>query len=61
MKRVSFDPSVKVLNMHVWSFAYNDARKSEWVRIAADRYRFDLRKRILESKLEKIGFFSSKH
>lgn len=58
MKRVNFDSNVKILHMHVWTFAYNDARKSEWMRIRADRYRFDLRKQRMEEMLTKIGFFS---
>lgn len=58
MKRVSFDSDVKVQNMHVWTFAYHEARKSEWMRFAADRYRFELRKKQLEAMLVKIGFFS---
>lgn len=44
--------------MHVWSFAYHAARKSDWMRIAADRHRFDLRKQKFEAMLVKIGFFS---
>lgn len=60
VKRVSFDSNVKILNMHVWLFAYREARKSEWARFAADRYRFDLRKQQLESMLTEIDFFSRK-
>lgn len=58
MKSVSFDSNVKILNMRVWSFAYREARKSNWLQFAADRYRFDLRKQRLEAELAKIGFFS---
>lgn len=60
MKRVSFDSNVKILNMHVWAFAYQEARKSDWMRNEADRYRFNLRKLRLEAMLAKIGFFSKK-
>lgn len=60
LKRVSFDPIVKIQNLHVWSFAYHEARKSEWMRITADRYRFELRKQNIEALLAKIGFFSRK-
>lgn len=56
VKKVSFDPNVKVQNMHVWSFAYHEARKSEWMKNAADRYRFDLRKQNFGKMLTK--FFS---
>lgn len=57
IKKVSFDSNVKIFNMHVWSFAYNEARKSDWMTIAADRYRFELRKQRLEAMLATIGFF----
>lgn len=57
MKSVSFDPNVKIRHMHVWTFAYREARKSDWSRIAADRYRFELRKEKLEAVLTKIDFF----
>lgn len=60
MKKVSFDSNVKILNMHVWTFAYHEARKNDWKRIAADRYRFELRKQKIEAMLCKIGFFPSK-
>lgn len=56
-KKVSFDSKINTLNMCVWQFAYHEARKSEWMRIAADRYRFELRKRSIEAMLNKIGFF----
>lgn len=59
-KRVSFDSNVRILNMNVWAFAYREARKSEWKQIAADRYRFELRKQRLEAMLATIGFFSRK-
>lgn len=57
-KSVDFDPNIKILYMHVWSFAYREARKSNWLHIAADRYRFDLRKQKMEAMLSKIDFFS---
>lgn len=56
-KKVCFDLNVKILNMHVWVFAYQQARKSDWMRNAADRYRFELRKEKMEVMLAKIGFF----
>lgn len=58
IKKVSFDPNVKILHMHKWTFAYQEARKSDWMRFAADRYRFDLRKKEMETMLAKIKFFS---
>lgn len=60
MKQVHFDNNIKILNMHKWQFAYRESRKCDWMRIAADRYRFELRKQNLESELAKIGFFSRK-
>lgn len=57
-KSVCFDLNVKTLHMHVWTLAYHEARKSDWNRINADRYRFELRKEKLEALLNKIGFFS---
>lgn len=42
-KKVTFDPEVKVLNMWVWSFAYSEARKNDWMQIAADQDRFKRR------------------
>lgn len=56
-KKIRFDPNVKILHMHVWSFAYHNARKNNWTSIAADRYRFELRKQKLQKKLDEIGFF----
>lgn len=53
-KKVSFDPNVKILHLHAWAFAYQEARKSDWMRFAADRYRFELRKKQMESMLAKI-------
>lgn len=44
--------------MYVWTFAYHKARKNDLARIAADRFRFNLRKLKLEAMLAKIGFFS---
>lgn len=58
MKRVSFDPRVKIRHMHVWTFAYREARKSNWESSVLDRERFELRKQQLEAKLFEIGFFS---
>lgn len=56
---VSFNPNVKIMHMHVWTFAYHEARKScDWARIAADRYRFELRKEKMDAMLSKIRFFS---
>lgn len=56
-KTVSFDSNVKILKIHVWAFAYHQARKSEWMRFAADSYRFELRKKRMKAMLAKIGFF----
>lgn len=60
MKRVTFDSNVQIHNMHVWAFAYREARKSDLAKIKADRFRFNLRIERLEEELVKIGFFSRK-
>lgn len=39
-QKVTFNPDVNVLTMYVWTFAYNEARKHNWLQIAADRERF---------------------
>lgn len=58
-KSVRFNLNKNQLHiMHVWAFAYHEARKSNFMSIAADRYRFNLRKQKLEELLLKIGFFS---
>lgn len=58
VKSVRFYPNVKILHMHVWTFAYRDARKSNWRSLVLDRYRFEMRKQILEKLLTQCGFFS---
>lgn len=58
MKRVRFNSDVKVQHMHVWAFAYREARKNDLAKLAADKYRFDLRKQKFEAMLHKISFFS---
>lgn len=58
-KKVNFNLSEnKIHNMYVWLFAYQAARSSDMARIAADKFRFNLRKKRLEELLIKIGFFS---
>ena len=57
MKSVRFNPIVEIQYMHVWTFAYHEARKSDWTKFAADRYRFELRKEKMEKMLINIGFF----
>lgn len=60
-KRVRFDCNVQIHNMHVWTFAYREARKgSNWISNILDSMRFELRKQILEEELTKIEFFSRK-
>lgn len=59
MKRVSFDSNVQILNYGLlWSFAYHDARKSDWESAYLDRCRFELRKKSMKEMLAEIGFFS---
>lgn len=61
MKKVRFDPNVKILNIYAWKFAYREARKSDWSRIVADRCRFEDRKEEMKTMLDKIGFFTRKY
>lgn len=59
MKKVRFNPNIEIRHMHVWTFAYREARKnSNWISNILDRQRFELRKQILEEQLTEIGFFS---
>lgn len=62
MKKVSFNPDVKIHHMFAWSFAYREARRSDFDRISIllDQFRFNIRKQDLEEELKKIGFFSRK-
>lgn len=46
--------------MHVWTFAYREVRKSNWISNILDRHRFELRKLLLEELLTEIRFFSKK-
>lgn len=57
---MSFDSKVKVRQMHAWSFAYREARKSNWISNVLDRHRFEIRKLLLEDDLTKVEFFSRK-
>lgn len=58
-KKVRFNLNEnKILNMYVWPFAYQEARRSVAARNAADEYRFNLRKEEMEKMLNKIKFFS---
>lgn len=56
-KRVTFASNVKILNMYVWSFAYQNARKNDWIGVAA---RFQLKRVLLKEELTKSRFFSRK-
>lgn len=60
MKKVHFNPNVKIHHMFVWSFAYRKARISDFdrIQIMLDKFRFEIRKELLEEQLEKVGFFS---
>lgn len=57
VRSVCFDLKVKIQYLHVWSFAYREARKSHWI---LDRERFEIRKQLLNVKLERCDFFSKK-
>ena len=60
LKSVSFDSKVKIQHMHTWSFAYREARRSNWLSVVSDRQRFETRKQKLEEELAKIRFFSKR-
>lgn len=55
---VSFDPIVKIHNMHVWKFGYREARKGNLMQIVADRARFQRRMQLLEAQLIRDDYFS---
>lgn len=40
---VKFNMSPEIHHLHVWSFAYREARIGNWSQIALDRHRFELR------------------
>lgn len=40
---VKFNMLPKIYYLHVWSFAYHEARIGNWSQIALDRHRFELR------------------
>lgn len=60
MKKVSFDPNVQIHHMFVWQFAYREARRGDFYRIMFHKFRFEIRKQLLEAQLDKIGYFSRK-
>lgn len=60
-KSVSFDSSVKIHHMYVWTFAYREARKIDWINAyeaEISKFRFALRQQEMEEILSEIGFFS---
>lgn len=59
-KSVSFDSNVRIHYMHVWTFASRKAREGDWMRNAADKFRFIIRKQKMEALLAEIGFFARK-
>lgn len=52
--KLTFDPIPKIHYMYTWDFAYRQARKSEWIRIAADRERFKQRILKFEEEFKKV-------
>lgn len=53
--RVGFDESKNVVHtMHVWLYAYKQARKGEWGQVARDRHRFKRRIQKIEDRLSHI-------
>lgn len=42
-KMVQFNPNVVVHKLCVWTFAYEEARKSEWLKNMSDSFRFKQR------------------
>lgn len=52
--KVSFNPNVQVLKMHVWSYAYHTARISRWRQDYLDRKRFQKRIKAAEKIISPI-------
>ena len=42
-KTVRFSEKIQVFRMHVWKYAYEQARKSSWRQELCDRIRFEAR------------------
>lgn len=63
MKKVTFDTNEKIYTLHVWTYAYKQARKSDWEQLTRDRARFERRIQkcgeilvpMLQTKLEVIN------
>lgn len=51
---VTFNPSVEVLKMCVWNYAYWNARKGNWTQFGRDRDRFQRRIQQIEQKISYI-------
>lgn len=50
-RTVQFDSKIKIYEMHVWQFAYTQARKDKWQQMARDRTRFQ---EIINGKFHKL-------
>ena len=48
--KVSFNLKPEIHHMFSWDFAYRQARKSNWMQLAADRERF--RQKIIKFEME---------
>lgn len=57
MKKVSFNEKNKVFNLVAWSFAYREARKSDYLTV--NRLHFQRRIQLCEEKMTQI--FSNVH
>lgn len=53
-KHVKFNLQPEMHHLHVWNYAYREARKGPWMRIALDRYRFKRRIALIGSNISNV-------
>lgn len=53
-RRVTFNPKLEVQHLHVWNYAYREARKGKWMEIALDRSRFKRRIKLVQNIISLI-------
>ena len=51
IKHVRFNENVRINRMYVWKYVYRECRKTYWMTIAVDRFRFERRIRDIENLL----------
>ena len=54
VKKVTFKEDVQIYYMHVWKYAYREARKNYWLTFTTDRMRFKRRIEKLEDIMSPI-------